>query len=819
MKKLALLLALLLVGVAAAAPSVVSTTQTSATVEGLDCGTKYRFEIRKYTPSGELSATADSVDAQTKSCPDTQPPSAPAGLAATGATQTAISVSWNASTDNLAVAGYDVYRDGTKIDSTTATSFTFGGLSCGTSHTLAVEAHDAAGNRSPRSAITASTSACPPPSCPTGQYSAQYHGNMTLSGTPALQRCEAAVNHGWASGSPAPVVPVDGFSTRWTGTFLFTAATYEFTATADDGIRVWVDGALVIDAWKDQAATTYRATRTLTAGDHAVKVEYYENGGAAAARVSWQATQQPVPPPSSSCPTGEYSGQYYGNMTLSATPVLQRCERTVNYEWGSGSPTPAVPVDGFSGRWTGTFSFAAGSYEFTATADDGIRVWVDGAVVIDAWKDQPATTYTATKTLTAGGHVVKVEYYENGGAAEASVLWAPAPAPAPPPPPPGTVTLQPVDGGTNYYARFANALPADKFPIGAWAVCVNSQSDVDQDRAAGINIYVNFCRSGPWVAEIMRANGALAFLQHEDWLQDAPAINDFLAGWSIHDEIDMQQGPAGCAKQEEIKATFPNDGRLRYNNFGKGVIFWQTDAQAACFVNGVDLPSSDVYWFADAGVCSAGEGGGKAGVVKENSCHVAANYGWQVQRMRNLVNPRGSKPVWSFVELGHVFPDSSWPSITVPQLRAAVWHSLIAGARGITYFNHSFGGPNVTHNILRDSRYAAVRTAVVELNSRIQSLKAALDSPSLASGFQANANVRAMAKWDGANFYVFAGTAGHFGPATGSFAIPCVGNATATVLGESRSIPVSGGSFSDTFADPNAVHIYRIDGGSSCGLS
>ncbi len=54
---------------------------------------------------------------------------------------------------------------------------------------------------------------------------------------------------------------------------------------------------------------------------------------------------------------------------------------------------------------------------------------------------------------------------------------------------------------------------------------------------------------------------------------------------------------------------------------------------------------------------------------------------------------------------------------------------------------------------------------------------------------------------------------------TGSFSIPCVGNATATVLGENRAIPVVAGSFSDSFADGNAVHLYRIDGGTTCGLS
>jgi glucose/arabinose dehydrogenase len=262
----------------------------------------------------------------------------------------------------------------------------------------------------------------PPTSCPTGQYSAQYYANMTLTGTPATERCETAIDYDWGSGSPAPNVPVNQFSARWTGTFTFTAGTYQFTATADDGIRVWVDGTLLIDAWRDQAPTTYQATRTLTAGDHEVKVEYYENGGGAVARVSWQFNQPPPPPPSS-CPTGEYSTQYYGNMTLSGTPALQRCETTIDYDWGTGGPGFGVPPDQFSARWTGTFSLTAGTYQFTATADDGIRVWVDGAPLIDAWVDQGPTTYQATRSLTAGDHVVKVEYYENGGGAVARVSW------------------------------------------------------------------------------------------------------------------------------------------------------------------------------------------------------------------------------------------------------------------------------------------------------------------------------------------------------------------------------------------------------------
>jgi PASTA domain len=104
LKKLVFLFAFLLVGVASAAPSVVSTTQTAATVESLDCGSKYRFEVQKYAENGELSSTADSVDAETKSCPDTQSPSAPQDLAATGQTQASISFSGSASAHTAGVA-------------------------------------------------------------------------------------------------------------------------------------------------------------------------------------------------------------------------------------------------------------------------------------------------------------------------------------------------------------------------------------------------------------------------------------------------------------------------------------------------------------------------------------------------------------------------------------------------------------------------------------------------------------------------------------------------------------------------------------------
>jgi uncharacterized repeat protein (TIGR01451 family) len=136
----------------------------------------------------------------------------------------------------------------------------------------------------------------PPPTCQTGQFQADYFSNRDLTGSSALTRCENAINNDWGQGGPGAPVPVDNFSARWTGTFTFPAGDTTFTATADDGIRVFVDGTLIVDHFVDQSATTYTATRTLTAGAHVVKVEYYEHLEDAVAKVSWAAAGANSPP-------------------------------------------------------------------------------------------------------------------------------------------------------------------------------------------------------------------------------------------------------------------------------------------------------------------------------------------------------------------------------------------------------------------------------------------------------------------------------------------------------------------------------------------
>ncbi len=129
---------------------------------------------------------------------------------------------------------------------------------------------------------------------------------------------------------------------------------------------------------------------------------------------------------SSSCPDGSFLAEYHNSIDLSGAPVLSRCESTIADDWGSGSPAPQVSSDNFSVRWTGRFSFAAGSYTFASTADDGIRVYVDGVLRIDDWQDQPATKEQATVQLNGGVHTVEVDYYDHRGQAVAQLSWAQA---------------------------------------------------------------------------------------------------------------------------------------------------------------------------------------------------------------------------------------------------------------------------------------------------------------------------------------------------------------------------------------------------------
>ena len=191
----------------------------------------------------------------------------------------------------------------------------------------------------------------------------------------------------------------------------------------------------------------------------------------------------------------------------------------------------------------------------------------------------------------------------------------------------------------------------------------------------------------------------------------------------------------------------------------------------------------------------------------------------------------GAQPVYAFIEDGGPYTEdtSSSDYITPPELNWAVWSSLIHGARGVIYFNHTFAGPAQSDDNLAQTFYQTVQPGqtisiynqVKATDALVEQMAPVLNSP-IASGYVTvspaptlfNGIETAVHDYNG-TFYIFADTRDsetqHNIPAVFTLNDP---NATSvTVVNENRTIPVVNGSFSDTFANASTVHIYQVNDG------
>ena len=381
-----------------------------------------------------------------------------------------------------------------------------------------------------------------------------YFDGIALSGTPLLTRADTTINFELTYSmqpqvfSPAPgIVPVDFYSVRWTGQVqALYSEMYTFYTVSDDGVRLWVNGQLLIDNWVNQGATEKSGTINLVAGQkYDIKIEYYENTGESVTKLYWSSASTPkalvpklylfpagaVISPVPGCavniapvngatigtintatlswspvagatvyyiylwtgdiePTipfgvsstssyavtgGLYSstlykwyvvpkndeftatgcgtanrssfttasfqtgagsglkGEYFNGITLSGSPLLTRTDTTINFELTYSrqpqvfSPAPGiVPEDLYSVRWTGQVeAIFSGTYTFYTVSDDGVRLWVNGQLLVDNWVNQGATEKSGTINLAAGQRYdIKIEYYENTGESVTKLYWS-----------------------------------------------------------------------------------------------------------------------------------------------------------------------------------------------------------------------------------------------------------------------------------------------------------------------------------------------------------------------------------------------------------
>lgn len=209
--------------------------------------------------------------------------------------------------------------------------------------------------------------------CQSGQWLAEYFPNTTLSGTPALRRCETGpVDHYWAGaqGSPDPArLPVDGFSARWTAQLAFNGGTARFVTFTDDGVRVFVNDRKVIDNWTVHGITMDEARVPLAAGRHTVRMEYFEAGGEGLAQLVVEddpATPPPPAPPQIQAFTAQPPTVGAGDTSILTWSTANTVACTATGGWtGEQSPNGSATV---RPQATTTYGLTCRSAEGNATS-------------------------------------------------------------------------------------------------------------------------------------------------------------------------------------------------------------------------------------------------------------------------------------------------------------------------------------------------------------------------------------------------------------------------------------------------------------------
>jgi len=126
-----------------------------------------------------------------------------------------------------------------------------------------------------------------------------------------------------------------------------------------------------------------------------------------------------------------FVGEYYSNPDSGSSPefgdlIFTREDDVINFDWGGGSPDNSIPNDDYQIRWTATIETeTSGDYNFRSYTDDGLRLYIDGQLIIDYWQQQGPTSRMGNIYLTQGSHECVMEYFENGGGANASLYWTP----------------------------------------------------------------------------------------------------------------------------------------------------------------------------------------------------------------------------------------------------------------------------------------------------------------------------------------------------------------------------------------------------------
>ena len=331
-----------------------------------------------------------------------------------------ITIQATASDSDGTVTNVEFYRGTTRLgqDGSSPYSYTWNNVSAGT-YTLTAVATDDDGATTTSNGVTITVTSSSPTQSVTGLVlvnadTDQDIGPLRSGDTIDLGALSTANLNVRAETSPSTVGSVrfayDGNSNFRTET------TPPYALAGDTGGDYW--------NW------------TPTVGSHSLTATPYSGSGGSgtagnALTITFTVLNSPPPPPPSPPPppgggTG-LTGEFYDGIDFS-TFLFTRTDASIDFDWGAGAPDPSTGADAFSIRWSGLLDPQhSETYTFTTNSDDGVRLWVDGRLLVDNWTDHGATLDSGTLALTAGQQVPLVlEYYENGGDAVIQLLWSSA---------------------------------------------------------------------------------------------------------------------------------------------------------------------------------------------------------------------------------------------------------------------------------------------------------------------------------------------------------------------------------------------------------
>jgi predicted esterase len=262
------------------------------TIVGLTAGTKYFYKVRAVNNTG---AAAPTNEANGTTASDTQAPTAPANLAITSTSRSSISLSWTASTDDVAVTQYDIYINGVKSYVTNKTFFTAYNLQYGLTYNFTIKARDFSNNVSPFSnQVTGQALA-------NGVNFKYYTFVGTWNNLPNFKLLTPDTTGIMTNFNITPRSQEDNFAFLYEGYLhITTAGSYTFRLNSDDGSKLYLGALNGTASPYDSAATAVvnddglhgtgnvtGSPRTLAVGVYPIAVAFYEQGGGQALTVSW----------------------------------------------------------------------------------------------------------------------------------------------------------------------------------------------------------------------------------------------------------------------------------------------------------------------------------------------------------------------------------------------------------------------------------------------------------------------------------------------------------------------------------------------------